>query len=72
MCYVNYGVFIDFYFIAAFLVKIFNKIFQDGVYPTKTKSIIVPINKKGDKYDPYNYRGISLISTMAKMFSLCL
>ncbi|OMJ27742.1 LINE-1 reverse transcriptase-like protein [Smittium culicis] len=32
-------------------------------------SIVVPIHKKGDKRDPNNYRGISLIPTLAKIVS---
>ena len=60
-------------FITPYLVKIFNKIYQDGVYPSAwTKGIIVPIHKKGDKLDAQNYRGITLINSMAKIFSLCL
>ena len=60
-------------FIAPFLVKIFNKIFETGTYPEMwTKGIIVPIFKKGDKSNPANYRGITLINSMAKIFSLCL
>lgn len=56
-------------FITPYLVKIFNKIYEDGIYPVSwTKKIIVSIHKKGDKADPSNNRGISLISTMAMIF----
>ena len=36
------------------------------------KGLIVPIHKKGDTTDPNNYRGITLISTFTKIFSLTL
>ena len=60
-------------FIAPFLQKIYNVIFETGTYPESwAKGLIVPIHKKGDKGDPNNYRGITLISTFAKIFSLVL
>ena len=34
--------------------------------------MIVPINKKGDKNNVANYRGITLINSMAKIVSLTL
>ena len=33
-------------------------------------SIIVPVHKSGSKDDPSNFRGISLINVMYKIFSL--
>ncbi|MCG7875093.1 MAG: reverse transcriptase family protein [Candidatus Thiodiazotropha endolucinida] len=60
-------------FISPYLVKIYNKIFDSGTYPESwCKGLIVPIHKKGDKNDTNNYRGIMLISTIAKLFSLIL
>ena len=54
-------------------IRVFNKIYNDGIYPSAgTKGIIVPIHKKGDKLDAQNYRGITFINSMAKIFSLCL
>ena len=60
-------------FISPYLVTVFNKIYDNGIYPDAwTKGIIVPIFKKGAKDNPSNYRGITLVNTMAKLFSLCL
>ena len=46
-----------------FLVTLFNKLFDHGTFPQEwSKSIIVPIHKKGDVNQPDNYRGIALTS----------
>ena len=72
------GVLNDFFldvkgFIIPYLVKIYNKIYDSGIYPESwCKGLIIPIHKKGDKNDPNNYRGIMLISAFAKLFSLVL
>ena len=60
-------------FIAPYLTHIFNFIFGKGVYPESwCKGAIVPIFKKGDITNPANYRGITLINIVAKIFSLAL
>ena len=70
------GVLSDFFidareFVIPYLVKIYNKIYDSGIYPESwCKGLIVPIHKKGDKVDPNNYRGKMLISAFAKLFSL--
>ena len=46
-----------------FFTKLFNKVFSEGRYQEQwTRSVIVPLFKKGDKDIPNNYRGISLLS----------
>ena len=52
-------------------VKLFNLIFDSGVIPeTWTYGIINPIYKnKGDPYMPENYRPITLLSCMGKLFT---
>ena len=44
-----------------FFCKLFNEIFDRGIYPENwTKSIIQPLFKKGNRNHPSNYRGIML------------
>ena len=51
---------------------LFNLILKSGGHiPSWAVSLLVPIYKKGDQSDPSNYRGISLISCIAKLF-LCI
>ena len=52
----------------AILHSICNKMWQSGVWPTQwTKSITVPLPKKGDLQNCSNYRTISLISHPSKV-----
>lgn len=46
---------------------------MEGVFPQRLKeSIVCPIFKAGDRADVNCYRPISLISTMAKIYEICL
>ena len=48
----------------------FNKIFLHETIPKSFRtSILTPIFKKGDPTDPGNYRGLSLINTICKIFN---
>jgi len=56
--------------ISSHICDIFNAILNSGVYPEKwTEGIIVPIHKKGNTSDINNYRGITLLSCLSKLFT---
>ena len=53
-----------------YLCKIFNKMFELGVFPiTWGIAIVVPLYKKGDRDICDNYRGISLLSVTSKIYT---
>ena len=56
------------------IVKLFNLILRTGHVPHDWSiGLIVPIfKKKGSKSDPNNYRGITLLSCIGKLFTLCI
>ena len=56
--------------ILPFLTKYFNVLYESQNFPQEwSRSIIIPIYKTGDKLDPTNYRGISLLSVVSKLFT---
>ncbi len=53
------------------LANLFNLILSSGDFPeTWAEGLITPIYKKGDKFDPNNYRGICVGSNLAKLFCI--
>jgi hypothetical protein len=56
-------------FITAPMNYICNKMLRDGVFPDRLKyAIIRPLYKNGDKCDACNYRPISLLTSLSKVF----
>ena len=52
------------------LVKIYNVVFSSECYPKSwSEGVITPIYKKGNLDDRNNYRGITLINIMSKIYS---
>ena len=55
---------------APFLAKLFTLVNNTGCIPSSwTHSIVVPIYKKGDSTNPSNYRPISLLSIVGKLYA---
>ena len=53
-----------------YLNKLFNKILDSGYFPEKlSEKYVIPVHKKGDMNNPANYRGITLLSVMGKLFT---
>ena len=52
------------------LLNLFNRILNTGKYPLLWSSgLIVPIHKKDDRSKVENYRGITLLSSLSKLFT---
>lgn len=55
------------------LTKLVNGCLGDSVFPDILKrAVVVPVFKKGDPDDPSNYRPISLLPILSKVFEKCL
>ena len=56
-------------FLSPLLSDIFNCVLQTGVYPDCLKSAkVTPLFKSGDRLNPANYRPISILSSVNKIF----
>ena len=50
--------------------NLFNKIYDAGYFPEEwSEAYIIPLHKKGSLNDVQNYNGISLLSTLGKLFT---
>ncbi len=55
------------------IVTLFNSLFVSGTYPSSWfKAKVFTIFKKGDRLNPNNYRGISVLNSMAKLYDMVL
>ena len=55
--------------ILPYLWKLFNAILQNSTFPKSwSKSVIVPLHKRGAFDDPNNYKGVYLTRTLSKVF----
>lgn len=55
------------------LTRMLNGIFDTGIFPpTWYEGVIVPVFKKGDPDDTDNYRGITLMSCVLKIYTTIL
>eukprot|EP00745_Piridium_sociabile_P014687 TRINITY_DN21651_c0_g1_i6.p1 TRINITY_DN21651_c0_g1~~TRINITY_DN21651_c0_g1_i6.p1 ORF type:complete len:655 (+),score=42.51 TRINITY_DN21651_c0_g1_i6:130-2094(+) len=52
------------------MYPLFNRVFDSGEYPQSwTKAVIFPLHKKGNSRKTDNYRGISLLNIISKLYS---
>ena len=52
------------------LHSLFNKLLRAGYFPSSwAEGHVVPLHKKGDVNNVNNYRGITLLSVLGKLFS---
>lgn len=55
--------------LAPYLADIFNECIDHGIFPDLMKhSKVVPLFKAGDKQDPSNYRPVSILPVLSKVF----
>ena len=52
------------------LTELFNLVLDSGHFPESwSDSIMIPLFKKGDRTDVKNFRGITLVSCLSKLFT---
>ena len=57
-------------FLSPYILKLFNFVFQTGIFPTGwSDGLLKPLHKKGNRCSPDNFRGITLLSVLGKLFT---
>ena len=55
------------------IIELFNALLDSGCFPdTWSEGIIVSLFKKGDENDVNNFRGVTLVSCLSKLFTAVL
>ncbi|KAL4240483.1 hypothetical protein ACF0H5_001275 [Mactra antiquata] len=58
------------YILAPYLLKLMNKVFETEYFPQSwSEGYVIPLHKKGSISNENNYRGITLLSTLGKLFT---
>ena len=53
-----------------YIVPLFNYVFKSGIFPKVwSDGLLVPLHKKGSYSKPENFRGITLLSVLGKLFT---
>lgn len=53
-----------------YMKQLFNSILSTGRYPTEwSENMITPVHKKGERNNPNNYRAITLVTSISKIFT---
>ena len=53
-----------------YLLPLFNLIFDSGIFPDMWRDgLLSPLYKRGNRLNPDNYRGITLLSVLGKLFT---
>ncbi len=56
--------------LSPYLLKLFNKLLDLGIFPSQwSNGLVVPLHKKGSIHEAENYRGITLLSVLGKLFT---
>ena len=56
--------------ILTYLLRLFNFIFECGVFPDAwSDGLLIPLHKKGSFCEVNNFRGITLLSVLGKLFT---
>ena len=56
--------------LTTYLTPLFNYVFNSGIFPsTWSDGLLIPLHKKGSQSNPENFRGITLLGVLGKLFT---